>query len=178
MMIRDPDTFTGAEVNSQKQLVVRAVDETELEHAASEGNAYSWDSAELNIDAGDTMLFVKNTSTTPLILDRLIVNGSNVICTWDINIGSETTTPAGTAIAGVNLNRSFSANLADVVSMSDETALADGDTVDRVKTAITSTVPVNLDGIILGNGHYIQVNQETASTSGSSILYAHFENPS
>lgn len=166
-----------AAVNAENELVVRAIVETELEHASISGNAYSWDSTELDIVAGETMLFVKNTGATPLILDRLIINGSNVICTWDINIGSATTTPAGTVVAGVNQNRGFSSKTADAVAFSDETALADGDTIARVKTAVSGHHIHGLNGVILGKNHYIQVNQETESTSGSCILVAHFENP-
>lgn len=167
-----------AEVNSENELVVRSIVESELEHASVHGRAYSWDSGERDIDAGDTMLFVKNTNTTQLILDRLIVNGSNVICTWDINIGSDTTTPTGTTVLGVNQNRSFSATLADAIASYDEGAVADGDTVARMKTGVSGHHIHNMDGLILGKNHYVQINQETESTSGSCILVAHFENPS
>ena len=64
-----------------------------------------------------------------------------------------------------------------MVATSDETLVADGDVISRVKTPIDNTVPLNLDGIILGKNHYIQVNQITTSDSGSVILFAHFENP-
>jgi len=167
-----------AEVTAEQQMVVRAITESEIEHASTNGEAYSWDSLELNIDAGDTMLFVKSLGDTPLILDRLVLNGSNVICTWEILIGSLTTTPAGTVVTGVNLNRSFSSTAADVDSFSDETAVADGDVVDRIKTAVSGHHIHDLTGLILGKNHYVQVNQETESTSGSCILHGHFENPS
>ena len=79
MIIRDPDTLKGAKVNAERELEVRAIVESELEHSSISGLAYSWDSTELDIDAGDTMLFVKNLSDTPLILDSVMINGSNVI---------------------------------------------------------------------------------------------------
>lgn len=169
-----------SEVNAEQQLVVRAIGEEEIEHASAIlGSAYSWDSTELDIDTGDTMLFVKNTSDVPLVLDRAILNGSNVICTWTLLLGSLTTTPAGGAVVtGVNLNRGFATQLADAVSRSDETAVADGDIIGRVKTPVTNTIQLNLHGVILGKGHYIQVNQITESTSGSVILIGHFELPS
>ena len=169
---------TLAEVNDQQQLVTRAIGESEIEHASAEGNAYSWDSLELDIDIGDTMLFVKNLSDTPLILDRLVFNGSNVICTWDINCGTASTTPVGTAVVGVNLNTSFATKLADATAFSDETAVADGTTIDRVKTAVSGHHIHDLPGVILGKNHYLQVNQETESTAGSVILHGHYENPS
>lgn len=165
-------------VTGEGQAVVRSIVETELEHSSIAGEAYSWDSTELDIDAGDTMLYVRNDSDTPLILDRLVFNGSNVICTWDINIGSATTAPAGTVVTGVNQNRIFSSDLADATAFSDETAVADGDTISRVKTIVSGHHIHSLNGVILGKNHYIQINQETESTSGSLILIAHFENPS
>lgn len=178
MRITDGNSSVAAEVNAENQLVVRAITESEIEHASINGEAYSWDSLELNIDAGDTILFVKNLGDTPLILDRLVINGSNVICTWEILIGSETTTPSGTGVTGVNLNRGFSSTLANVTSLSDETAVADGDIIDRVKTAVSGHHIHDMTGVILGKNHYVQVNQETESTSGSCILHGHFENPS
>ena len=51
------------------------------------------------------------------------------------------------------------------------------ETITRLFTP-SETIFVPLDGVILGKDHYIQVNQETESDSGSVILVAHFENPS
>ena len=169
-----------AEVNTEQELVVRAITEEEIEHASAIlGSAYSWDSTEKDIDTGDTMLFVKNTGDVPLVLDRALINGSNVICTWTFLLGSATTTPAGGAVVtGVNLNQTFSTQLADAVARSDETAVADGSIIGRVKTPVTNTLEVNLHGVILGKNHYIQFNQITESTSGSVVLLGHFELPS
>jgi hypothetical protein len=164
-----------AEVNAAQELVTRAITEEEIEHvSATKGVAFSWDSTELDIDAGDTMLFVKNTSDGTLVLDRLTVNGSNVLCTWDIGIGAATTTPSGTTVNAVNLNEEFSTKLASATALSDETAVADATVVDRVKTGIGETLQHNMHGIILGKNHYIQINQETESTSGSVVLFGHF----
>jgi hypothetical protein len=169
-----------AEVNAEQELVVRAITEEEIEHAsATLGSAYSWDSTEKNVAAGATMLFVKNTGDVPLVLDRATINGSDVICFWTVLIGSATTTPAGGAVVtGVNLNQTFSAQAADAVARADETAVADGSIIDRVKTPIDNTIEVNLHGVILGRGHYVQINQITESDSGSVILFGHFELPS
>jgi len=168
-----------AEVNPEQELVVRSITESEIEHAsATAGNAYSWDSGIRDIDAGDTMLFVMNTGDTPLILDRLVVNGSNVICAWEILIGAETTTPSGTDVIGTNLNEIFSTKLADASAFYDETAVADGNIVDRITTGANGHHIHDLTGMILGKNHYVQINQETESTSGSVILHGHYENPS
>ncbi len=169
----------NTEVNSENELVTRAITEAEIEHASSLGNAYSWDSTELDIDTGDTMLFVKNTGEVPLILDKVIITASNVSCTWTILVGTATTTPSGTTITGVNLNTQFSTKIADVTSLSDETAVADGSIISRLLTVATPGFIVHdLTGVIIAKNGYVQVNQITESTSGSAILYGHFENPS
>lgn len=167
-----------AEVNPENELVVRAITEPELEHASASGDAYSWDSTELNLSAGETFLYVRNDGDTPLILDRIDFNGSNVICFWDIGIGTATTAPAGTVVTGINLNTIFSTKAADATAFSDETAVADAPIVTRVKTGVDQHHQHILTGIILGKNHYIQINQETTSDSGSVILFGHFEDPS
>jgi len=165
-----------AEVNAEQELVVRAIQTSELEHASGVlGTGYAWSSGDLDIDAGDTMLFIKNTASTALILDSLNLSGSNVICQWTVAIGSATTTPTGTTVNAVNLNRTFSQAQANALAFSDETAVADGDTLFTVWTGITSTVIVSLVGVILGKNHYIQINQETESTSGAAHVCGHFE---
>ena len=181
MAIIEDGTGSGrkAEVNAENELVVRAITEAEIEHASGKlGSAYVWDSLEKDIDATDTMLFVKNTGDVPLILDRVAVNGSNVVCTWTYHIGSATTTPTGTSVIGVNMNRKFASDLAEAIAFSDETAVSDGDLVGRVKTAIDETVKLDLTGFILLKGHYVQFTQVTESTRGSVTLTGHFENPS
>ena len=167
-----------AQVNDENELVTRSITESEIEHASASGKAYIWDSTEKDIDAGDTMLFVQNTSETPLILDVATINGSNVICTWTMHTGADITTPSGTTVSGVNMNPKFRSVPADAIGYADETAVADGDIVCRVKTAISTTQNVDLGGFILERNHYVQFTQVTESTSGSVILRAHYANPS
>jgi hypothetical protein len=175
MLIEDPSSGYKTGVTNKNQLKAASVEFTELSWATELGLAYSWWSGERDIDATDTMLFVKNTGDPDLILDRIYVNGSNVICQWNINIGNATTTPSGTAVTGVNRNRKYSGRLADVLAYYDETAVADGDTLSVVKTPVSNTVVVDLHGVRLPKNSYIQVNQITESTSGSIVLVGHFD---
>jgi len=176
-MIIEDGTGTGnkAEVTPANHLAVQAITESAVAHASKSGDSYSWDSTELDIDVNDTMLFVKNLSATTLEIDRIIINGSNVICTWEILIGSASTTPAGTVVTGVNLDESSSTKLADVTALSDETAVAAGSIIARVKTPITNTLDLKWEGVRLGKNHYIQVDQKTESTSGSVIIIGHYD---
>lgn len=163
------------EINSAQEMVVRAIQEAEIEHASDEGGAYTWHAPIRDLVAGETMLFVKNLASIPLHLNRLVFAGSNVICQWNIGIGSATTTPAGSAVVGVNMNQIFSTKLADATAFTDETAVADATVMFHVWTPITNTVDFNLTGIILGQNHYIQINQITESSTGSLTLVGHYE---
>ncbi len=181
MLIEDGHSRNTAQVNTENQLVVRAIGEPELEHSSNQGNAYSWDSGRIDIDVNDTMLFVKNTGSTPLILDRCIIGGHDAIATWDIGLGKATTTPAGgTLITATNLNPAFSDDAPNTIARSDETAVADATVVLREYTAVSVSRAVDLTGIILTQNTYIQVNQEVESAGATPfvIIIGHFENPS
>ncbi len=174
-IIRDPSTGKGAEVSPQGHLVTRAVFESELEHESAEnGFAYAWDSTELDIAAADSMLYVKNTGDMPLHLEYVQINGSNTVCTWTIQIGALTTTPSGNTVTGVNLNQIFSGLPAQATSISNETAVAAGAIVGRVKTAIDGHHIHPMAGVILGKDHYVQIVQITESTRGSVTLVGHY----
>lgn len=165
-----------AKVTDANELVTRAIVEAELEHASDDGKAFAWDSLEINIDATDTMLFVRNDSDAHLHLNYAIVNGSDAICTWTVHIGAATTTPAGgSEVTGVNMNERFSTVLPDTTARSDETSVADGSIIARVKTPIDNTITLVLVGVILGKGHYIQFTQVTESGRGSIILVGHYQ---
>lgn len=135
---------------------------------------------EQELDSGDTMLFIQNTGDVPLILDRMPIIGSNVACTWTIHTGADVTTPSSTVVVTpVNLNRIFASKSSDSLARTDETAVADGDILTTFHTAATvQAPPIDLNGLILGKGHYIQINQETTSTSGTITIIGHFEEPS
>ena len=141
------------------ELEVRAISEALLEHASAKGLAYCWSSSDSDIDAGDTRLFIKNTSDKFIVFDYATINFGNVACKYDFGIGSSTTTPAGgTEIVAVNLNGTITVQ-ESYVSRDDETAVADA---TRVFTASCSTVEdkfVPLTGIILGKNQYLQINQ-------------------
>lgn len=163
------------EATEDGELIVRAISESEAEHASSKGNLYSWVSANTDIDAGDTILFVKNTSDKFLIVSHLEVDIANVICTYNVGIGTETTTATGTVITAVNWNSKFAGTTESYLAYHDETAVADATIMYTLTCPITNSIERRLDGIILGKNHYIQINQETESTSGRVALVGHFE---
>lgn len=156
------------------ELEVRAIIETELEHASASGRAYAWRSANSDIDAGDTRLFIQNTSDKFLIFSYAIFTPANVVCTYDIGIGAETTTATGTSITAVVINGTIIAS-ESYNAFDDETAVADATPIVSVTTSTTGSYRVELDGFILGKNQYLQINQETESTSGRVTVFGHFD---
>jgi hypothetical protein len=176
-IIKDGNSGKTAEVNDENELVTRAITESELEHASGRlGTAFSWTSNNGDIDVGDTLLFIKNTGTVPLILDRLDINPANVLATYSIRLGKATTTPAGNVITAVNLSQSGETSTA--LAYDDETAVADGSVILNVTAPTAVDTSRTLDGYILKQGHYIQINQDVECTSGRVTVIGHFENPS
>ena len=157
------------------ELEVRAITENLLEHASAKGLAYCWSSSDSDIDAGDTRLFIKNTSDKFLVFDYAIINFGNVACKYDFGIGSLTTTPAGgTEITANTLNGTI-AVFESYVSRDDETAVADATRLFTASCSTTQDANVPLTGIILGKNQYLQINQETESTSGRVNIFGRFE---
>ena len=167
---------TQIKATEDGELEVRAITESELHHASAKGNSFCWTSADTDIDAGDTRLFIKNLDDKFLVLSRAYFTSSNVACKWSIGVGSLTTTPTGTAVTAVNMNQQFSGSTQAYVAYDDETAVADATLMFQVATPLAlDTRCFEMDGIILGKNHYIQINQETESTSGQVSVFGHFE---
>lgn len=168
----------GIEVNllstHDQELEVRAIVESELEHASGTGDAWVAHSANADIDAGDTILLIKNTGDNYLVFDRLIGNPANVTCRYSVNIGSATTTLAGNVITPANLNGGNQSDSPDCSVYGDETAVADGTEMFAFWVNTTDSLLLPLDGIVLAKGQYIQINQETESTSGQIDVFFHF----
>lgn len=176
MTVRDPLTQEGARVNPQGQLVTKSIVEAELEEASERGLAFSWYTGDQNIDINDTLIFVKNTGSTPLHLILLTLNGDSTNpMIYDLGLGSETTPPAGgTVITAVNLNQIFTSDPPEAVARTDETAVADATVFKRVKMLADVDKDVSLVGVILGRNHYIQINCETEPAAVSATIIGHY----
>jgi len=176
MTIRDPLTSEGARVNSKGQLVTRSIVEAEIERASEDGEAFAWYTGDQNIDINDTLLFVKNTTSIPLHLTSLRLNGDSTNpMIYDIGLGSETTVPAGgTLLTAVNLNHIFTSDPPNAIARTDETAVADATPFMRIKVLADLDESISLIGIILGRNHYIQINCETEPAAVSATLTGHY----
>jgi hypothetical protein len=158
------------------ELKVRAIAETEFEHAAGTGEAWCWQNADADIDVGDTTICVRNDSEKFLIWDRAIISPANVVAEYDFGIGELTTTMAGTVITARPTNGEFLGRTASALSTAygDETALADADLIFTAWCPITQSVTFALDGLVCVKGQYLQVNCEIETTSARIALFGHF----
>lgn len=156
------------------ELEVRAITETELEHASARGDAYAWSTSNGFSTAGDTKLIVKNTSDKYLVFSYLVINPSNVLCRYELGIGNDTTALSGTAITATNLNGLITV-AESYEAYETETAVADATKIRAATCGTARPERVELDGYILGKNQYLQINCETTVTSGSLELFGHFE---
>jgi hypothetical protein len=160
-------------------LIVRSIIEEEIEHASADGNSFAFRVAEAAIDTTDTVLFFKNEDDAVFIPDRVTLGADDSEkMQWDICIGSATTTPVagGGTITPVNLYQTYSGKTFDHTAMYDETAVAQGSIIDthNVKAAETS-LTVNLNGIILGKGHYIQIDVTGTTPVVGCTMWGHWQ---
>lgn len=176
----DGESGFKAGVNKFFQLLGLVTSENPLLAASKRGEAWCFESGTRNIDAGDTILFIKNTAADPLYLFDIMLNGSNVICEYTIGLGKTTTTPSanGGDVVPADLNTLFTTD-AGVIAMWDEDAVATATALRRFWAAVAGTAvnppEYSLSGIILAKNHYCQVTQVTASTSGSVHISAYRE---
>lgn len=165
-----------AEVNVKNLLQTHAVTETELVEEAENGNAYSWSNVSYDYAAGDTILLVRNESSTEkLHIDRMRIHGSTAT---EIVIHCPTVafTPTGTAVTGVNLNR-ISGKTASATAKANETQNTQGDVIMRAAIAGSATNSERFDigeAVILGNGQSIGVDFVSDGSACRVTILGHF----
>jgi hypothetical protein len=172
-MIIEDGKGTGykAKVDLNNLLRVSAVMEPSMHFTSLEdGQVFVWSNVTYDYAAGDTILLVKNTSTDKHL--HIV----RVICSTDTNTQiivhcPDCTTPTGTAVTGVNLNR-MSGNVAEAIAKADETTNSQGDIVcTRLVPANNNSECIFDEGLILGLNDCIAVDYVT---DGGSALVAIF----
>ena len=105
-MIIEGGTGNGfkAKVDEENKLATRAVVVTEMGHtSADDGDSYSW-TASADIDATDSILWLRNDNPNKKLIIECIHVSSNVAGSWFVYC-PENVTPDGTVVTGVNMNR-------------------------------------------------------------------------
>ncbi len=171
-------TGNEAEVDFDNRLVVRAIVEKDLEYASDKnGLAYTWSSGTYDPDAGDTILSVKNTSTTRHIHIQNIWLSCDTETRVVIHLLSDNSIPAGTSITGTNLNMT-SGNIAEATATRDDTGYATQGSIlwSGEIQAATNPLMVAFDGaVILGTNDAIGVDYVSASTAADVVICGHFD---
>jgi len=167
-----PDTIRDGQgdgylagVDSENRLKAYCTAETEISHESeSNKRAYTW-SHSYNSGANDTILWLKNTSTTKNLIIEKIVLSSDTTTNFIIHFPSTTTSPTGTAVTGTNLNRS-SNNSADSTCYGDETGNSRGIVMAQGIILNNTTAIMPVDGsIVLGVNDEIAVDFVSATTA-------------
>jgi hypothetical protein len=167
----------AAEVNADNQLVVKAVVESEIEfESRTDGQGYSWVSGTYDPDAGDTILLVKNTSTTKVLLIDKIYISTDTETRVIVHAPTTNVTVAGTTITGTNLNV-ISANVADATAARDETGNTQGALLWSGEVQATSD-PYVIDfgsALILGTNNSVGVDFVAATTACDVTIVGHYK---
>lgn len=169
---------TGAGVNEQKinskgEALAAAVTESLFERSAEDGKSFNWSSGVINIDAGDTVLLLKNTSDEPLHVESITVWNGSVASQYVVHIPTTEVTPTGTTVTGTNLNTGNSA-VADASARSDETNNSQGDIIFTPMLAVDRDKTINTVGLILAKNKSVGIDVvEDTSESGVTIR-AHY----
>lgn len=151
----------SARVNSDGHLVIDAITLEEITHVSDEhGLAFSWSSGTYAPSAtGDTILLIKNTSTTRALFIKDVYLSTAAETRVIIHLPTVEVTPTGTAITGTNLN-TLSSNVAETTAIRDETDNSIGGIIWSGEIPIVGTpYKVPFDGaVILGQNKSIAVD--------------------
>lgn len=174
MFLEDPFTGVRNRITSKGQFLVLAITEPEIEFVSeNDGQAYMWNSQDQDIDAGDTMLLLKNTSDTILHITRIIMSAGNAATRYEIHIVTADITPTGTAVTGFNMNTA-SGNVANAIAKADESVNTQGSVIYDISLLANTTEILPTPGLLLAKNISIGVDQVTESTAGNVCITGHF----
>lgn len=158
-------------------LVTDAVITSEIFHVALDGGAFAFHVTQAAIDTTDTVLFLRNDDTALFFPDRCTFNADDdAAMVWQIRLGKAITTPSGGALTPINTYPTFSGKTFTHISLTDETGVTAGDLIEEHKLAAAASAHhVELDGVVLGKGQYIQFDIVGATPIVGMTLWGHWE---
>lgn len=120
-------------------------------------DAYSWQNVTYDYAAADTILLVKNTDSRALYIQEVAFSGDTATEVV-IHCPSPVTTPTGTAVTGVNLNRQ-SAKVALATAIANETTNTLANAIKRSFMLASTDNRILFDGaVVLGQNQSIAVD--------------------
>ena len=163
------------EVKSNYRGQVDSVCENALHHYSEhDEEAYAWSNVTYDYDAADTVILIKNTSATKKLHFTYAHIGGDTATEVQIHLCT-CASPTGTAITGVNLNRT-SDNVAPATAIGDETTNTQGDIVwHGLIVAATSLMNIELDGVILGQNQCLGIDFVTNGAACYATVHGYFK---
>jgi hypothetical protein len=145
---------------------------TRWQRACALGKGYVFQGSNADINAGDSILLIKNLSDEILYYHAIWLHPANVVEEYDIGFGSLTATLAGTELTGRVIGNPGK-TVSKVSAYGDETAISDADISMSVWNAITHSEQYDLEGFFSEMNQYMQVNQEIEGTSGNATVFCY-----
>ena len=173
MIITDGHSGLSAAVDNHNHLQVHAVSEVAIAEASEKhGDAYAW-TASADIDATDSILWLRNDSTTQnLIVDTISVS-SDAAGSWFIYCPVNAT-PDGTTVVGVNLNRA-SSKLALATCKRDNTTASLANYIFYGHNQAAQTAVVQLRGaVVLGYLDCVAIDITTEPALAQATILGYF----
>lgn len=139
-----------AKVTDQNKLRVYATGESEISFESEvNSRAYTWMNVTYDYVAADTILLVKNTSATLyLLIEKIIIGGdteTEVIVHCPV-----CATPTGTAVTGVNLNRTSGAT-AEATAKANESTNDQANQIYKILIDGNKSETINVNGAVVLN---------------------------
>jgi len=170
----------GGGLNEQKvktngQALVFAIVQDELEFVSQKtGEAFNWSSGVIDIDAADTVLLLKNTSSRNLHIERIIINNGGLASQYQVHLPASEVTVTGTTVTGTNINTAKS-NVAEAQAASDETTNTQGLILHTPLMAVNANLTINTRGLTLGKNKSVAIDV-VADTTESAVTIRGFYN--
>jgi len=166
-----------AEINTENQLVVAAVTQSELEHESEENSeAYNWSTDLVDAAAADaTILLLKNTSDTPLHIESIAIANGALATEYTIHLPTaEVTVAGGTVVTGTNLNTGGVSKVADASAQSNETGNVQGNVIGTVWLAVDRHHQIFTPGLILGKNKSLGVDVVLDAAESAVTFIGHY----
>lgn len=177
-IIRDPVTGIGQSVTADGQAVVRAIAESEVEHASHIGLSYMAHST-YALTGGEEALYLENEDSDRDIVIEDVVTSTNiagVVSVLEVTSGTAT----GTVVTPLNLNLgSAKVAQATVYGNASVTGTVDGDIIAAHELAADTPHTFRFNGgLILPKNSAIAVRFATTATGIYVDILFHYEDPS
>lgn len=164
-----------AGVTSNNKLRTYTTVETEASfESETNGECFTW-SAMYDYSAGDTIILIKNINTDKNLLIENISLNCNYATQAIIHSPSNVTSPTGTAITGVNLNRT-SGKTSLVTAIQDETSNTQGDVLFRIHVEAQSNslfLPIN-GMVVLGFNDTLAIDYMSEGSACYATIVGYF----